>query len=158
MHVYPVSSCMYVLLRLVLSKQRFLVSFRLCPSFVLTAIRELYRARAAAVIPSLLRSLDHVISLSCRRMDSLDCAALLFTLKHSDGVKLNLLWTFVPEGEVESILFMLDRVSQLRSDISARCSMLRMFQYSPTHRTEFTEEYIYLYTFIYMKEKTTIRL
>ncbi|XP_068446383.1 uncharacterized protein [Clinocottus analis] len=89
---------------------------RPCHSFVLTAIRELYRARAAAVIPSLLRSLDHVISLSCRRMDSVDCAALLFTLKHSDRVKLNLLWAFIPAEEVESILFMLNKVSQLSVD------------------------------------------
>ncbi|XP_037617933.1 uncharacterized protein LOC119483654 isoform X3 [Sebastes umbrosus] len=96
---------------------------RPCPSFVLTAIREIYRAGAGPIIPSLLRSLDHVISLTCREMDSVDCAALLFTLKHSDRVKLDLLWTSIPAGEIESILFMLDKVSQLSVD---RNQLLRL--------------------------------
>ncbi|XP_075950853.1 uncharacterized protein LOC142952793 isoform X2 [Anarhichas minor] len=87
-----------------------------CPSFVLTAIREIYKARAAPLVAGLLRSLDHEIDLTCRGMDSLDCAALLFILSHSDGVKLNLLWTSVPAEEVESILFMLDKVSQISVD------------------------------------------
>nr|XP_033943340.1 uncharacterized protein LOC117449657 [Pseudochaenichthys georgianus] len=64
-----------------------------CPSFVLTAIGEIYKARASSIIPSLLRSLDHVINLTCRVMSPMDCVALLYTLAHSDGVKLNLLWT-----------------------------------------------------------------
>ncbi|KAL7369683.1 hypothetical protein ABVT39_005394 [Epinephelus coioides] len=89
---------------------------RLSPSFVLTAIREIYEARASPIIPSLLRSFDHVINLSCREMDSVDCAALLFTLRHSVRVKLNLLWSSIPAGETESILFTLDRVSQLSVD------------------------------------------
>ncbi|XP_068576788.1 uncharacterized protein [Cebidichthys violaceus] len=89
----------------------------LCPSFVLTAIREIYKAGTAPVVPSLLRSLDHEIDLTCRGMDSVDCAALLFTLKHSDRVKLNLLWTSVPAEAVESILFMLDKVSQIRWEL-----------------------------------------
>ncbi|KAK9524181.1 hypothetical protein VZT92_018041 [Zoarces viviparus] len=88
----------------------------LCPSFVLTAIREIYKAGAAPLVAALLRSLDHEIDLTCRGMDSVDCAALLFTLRHSDGVKLNLLWTSVPAEEVESILFMLDKVSQISVD------------------------------------------
>ncbi|XP_045898639.1 NACHT, LRR and PYD domains-containing protein 14-like [Micropterus dolomieu] len=49
-------------------------------------------------------------------MDSVDCAALLFTLKHSDRVKLNLQWTSIPTGDTESILFTLDKVSQLSVD------------------------------------------
>ncbi|XP_038573488.1 uncharacterized protein LOC119901604 [Micropterus salmoides] len=89
---------------------------RPCPGFVLTAIREIYKARASPIIPSLLRSLDHVINLTCREMDSVDCAALLFTLKHSDRVKLNLQWTSIPTGDTESILFTLDKVSQLSVD------------------------------------------
>ncbi|KAL7370183.1 hypothetical protein ABVT39_021572 [Epinephelus coioides] len=89
---------------------------RLSPSFVLTAIREIYEARASPIIPSLLRSFDHVINLSCREMDSVDCAALLFTLRHSVRVKLNLLWSSILAGETESILFTLDRVSQLSVD------------------------------------------
>ncbi|XP_051283566.1 uncharacterized protein LOC127378595 isoform X2 [Dicentrarchus labrax] len=89
---------------------------RPCPRFVLTAIREIYKACASPIIPSLLRSLDHVINLTCREMDSLDCAALLFTLKHSDRVKLNLVFTSIPTGQIESILFTLDKVSQLSVD------------------------------------------
>ncbi|KAM6893043.1 uncharacterized protein PEZ65_023091 [Lycodopsis pacificus] len=88
----------------------------LCPSFVLTAIREIFKAGAAPLVAGLLRSLDHEIDLTCRGMDSVDCAALLFTLRHSDGVKLNLLWTSVPAEEVESILFMLDKVSEISVD------------------------------------------
>ncbi|XP_059203480.1 uncharacterized protein LOC131982908 [Centropristis striata] len=89
---------------------------RLSPSFVLTAVREIYNAGASPSIPSLLRSLNHVISLTCREMDSVDCAALIFTLRHSDKVKLNLMWTSIPAGEVKSIILMLDKVSQLSVD------------------------------------------
>ena len=96
-----------------------LYAFRPSPSFVLTAIREIYKAQTRHMIPSLLRSLDHVINLTCRELDSVDCAALLFILQHSDRVKVNLQWTSIPTEEIESILFTLDKVSQLRSDISA---------------------------------------
>ncbi|KAM9334315.1 uncharacterized protein ABDE67_022042 [Symphorus nematophorus] len=85
-------------------------------SFVLTAIREIYKARAHPIVPSLLSSLDHVICLTCKELSSFDCAALLFALKHSDRVKLNLLWTSIPTGTIESILFTLDKVSQLSVD------------------------------------------
>ncbi|XP_034007221.1 uncharacterized protein LOC117499055 isoform X21 [Trematomus bernacchii] len=96
---------------------------RPCPSFVLTAIREIYKARASSIIPSLLRSLDHVINLTCREMSSVDCDALLYTLTHSDGVKLNLLWTSIPAWKTQSILLNLDKVSQLSVD---RNLLLRM--------------------------------
>ncbi|XP_034077746.1 uncharacterized protein LOC117549781 isoform X2 [Gymnodraco acuticeps] len=86
------------------------------PSFVLTAIREIYKARASFIIPSLLRSLGHVINLTCREMSPMDCVALLYTLAHSDGVKLNLLWTSIPPWKIESILLNLDKVSQLSVD------------------------------------------
>lgn len=86
------------------------------PSFVMTAIRQMYEARARHIIPSLLRSLDHVISLTCRVLSSVDCAALLFTLQHSDRVHLNLLWTSIPAEEIQSILFSLDKVSLLSVD------------------------------------------
>ena len=101
-----------------------LYAFRPSPSFVLTAIREIYKAQARHSIPSLLRSLDHVISLTCRELDSMDCAALRFILQHSDRVEVNLLWTSIPTEETESIVFTLDKVSQLRSDISAHFLML----------------------------------
>ncbi|XP_028428230.1 uncharacterized protein LOC114551259 [Perca flavescens] len=96
---------------------------RPCPSFVLTAIREIYKARASPVIPSLLRSLDDVINLTCRQMDSEDFAALLFTLRHSDRVQLNLTWTSIPAGDIKSILLMLDKVSHLSVD---RNQLLRL--------------------------------
>ncbi|XP_033935170.1 uncharacterized protein [Pseudochaenichthys georgianus] len=89
---------------------------RPCPSFVLTAIREIYKARASPIIPSLLRSLGHVINLTCREMSPMDCDALLYSLAHSDGVKLNLLWTSIPARKIESILLNLDKVSQLSVD------------------------------------------
>ncbi|KAK5874800.1 hypothetical protein CesoFtcFv8_027355 [Champsocephalus esox] len=89
---------------------------RPCPSFVLAAIREIYKARASPIIPSLLRSLDHVINLTCREMSPMDCDALLYTLAHSDGVKLNLLWTSIPAWKTQSILLNLDKVSQLSVD------------------------------------------
>ncbi|XP_071344921.1 uncharacterized protein [Trachinotus anak] len=89
---------------------------RSSPSFVLTAIREMHKAHTGHMIPSLLSSFDHVINLTCRELDSVDCAALLFTLRHGDRVKLNLLWTSIPAGEIEPILFTLDRVSQLSVD------------------------------------------
>ncbi|XP_039463485.1 uncharacterized protein LOC120436495 [Oreochromis aureus] len=86
------------------------------PSFVMSSIRELYRAHDSHAVPSLLRSLGHVINLSSRELDSVDCAALIFILKHGDGVRLNLLWTSIPAEGVESILFMLDKVSHLSVD------------------------------------------
>ncbi|XP_034533714.1 uncharacterized protein LOC117808220 isoform X5 [Notolabrus celidotus] len=86
------------------------------PLFVLTAIREIHKTRASSIIPSLLRSFDHVINLTCREMEPEDCAPLLYTLRHGDGVKLNLLWTSIPTEEINSILFTLDRVSRLSVD------------------------------------------
>ncbi|XP_023253070.1 uncharacterized protein LOC111647673 [Seriola lalandi dorsalis] len=89
---------------------------RSSPGFVLTAIRETYRAHASHIVPSLLRSFDHVINLTCRELDSVDCAAVLFTLTHGDRVTLKLLWTSIPAGEIQSILFTLGKVSQLSVD------------------------------------------
>ncbi|XP_071385540.1 uncharacterized protein [Centroberyx affinis] len=86
------------------------------PSLVLSAIRESYKTHTSHCIPSLLRSLDHVINLTCTQLDTADCAALLFTLQHSDGVKLKLLWTSIPTGGIESILFTLEKVSHLSLD------------------------------------------
>ena len=63
---------------------------------------------------SLLSSSDHWINLNSRELDRVDCTALCFTLQHSHQVKVNLLWTSIPPGEIESILPLLDSVSQLR--------------------------------------------
>ncbi|XP_074536632.1 uncharacterized protein LOC141798726 [Halichoeres trimaculatus] len=89
---------------------------RLSPSFVLNAIKEIYRTRASPVIPALLKSFDHELNLTCREMDSEDCEALLYTLRHSNWVKLNLMWTSVPTEEINSILLVLEKVSQLSVD------------------------------------------
>uniref|UniRef100_A0A672YZL5 Uncharacterized LOC115415582 n=1 Tax=Sphaeramia orbicularis TaxID=375764 RepID=A0A672YZL5_9TELE len=86
------------------------------PSFVLAAIREIDKAQVRHIIPGFLKSLDHMLTLTCRKLDSADFAALLFTLKHSDKVKVNLLWTSIPTEGTESLLFTLDRVSQLSVD------------------------------------------
>ncbi|CAJ1087437.1 uncharacterized protein LOC108879369 isoform X1 [Xyrichtys novacula] len=85
-------------------------------SFVLTVIREIYKARASSIIPGLLRSCDDVINLTCKQLNSEDCAALLYTLEHSDGVKLNLLRTLIPPGEINLILSVLNKVSHLSVD------------------------------------------
>ncbi|KAK2857169.1 hypothetical protein Q5P01_005904 [Channa striata] len=89
---------------------------RSSPRFVLAALRQVYNTQARPLIPSLVRSLGHVISLTCRELDSVDVAALIFTLRHSDSVRLNLVWTSIPAEEVQRILFTLDRVSHLSVD------------------------------------------
>lgn len=97
-------------------------AFRPSPSFVRTSIREISRAHSSHMTPWLLRSLDHVINLSCTELDSEDCAALLFILRHSDGVKLKLMWSSIPAEGIQSILCLLHTVSDLRSDIRAGSS------------------------------------
>ncbi|XP_037829733.1 protein NLRC5 [Kryptolebias marmoratus] len=95
---------------------RIIFKSRLSPIFVETSIREIYRSQAGHMIPGFLRSLDHVINLSCRELNSEDCAALLFILRHSEEVKLKLLWTFIPTEGIQSILFLLHKVSDLSVD------------------------------------------
>ncbi|XP_019207314.1 uncharacterized protein LOC102081821 [Oreochromis niloticus] len=89
---------------------------RSSPSFVLSAIRHIHKAHSSHSVPGLLRSLGHVINLTCTELDSDDFSALLFILHHSDTVKLNLLWTSIPAESTESVLFALDKVSQLSID------------------------------------------
>ncbi|XP_027866958.1 uncharacterized protein LOC114140869 isoform X13 [Xiphophorus couchianus] len=89
---------------------------RLSPSFVRTSIREIFRIHPSHMISWLLRSLDLVINLNCTELDSKDCDALLFILRHSDGVKLKLLWSSIPAEGIQSILSVLHRVSDLSVD------------------------------------------
>ncbi|XP_032412795.1 uncharacterized protein LOC116716100 isoform X8 [Xiphophorus hellerii] len=89
---------------------------RLSPSFVRTSIREIFRTHPSHMISWLLRSLDLVINLNCTELDSKDCDALLFILRHSDGVKLKLLWSSIPAEGIQSILSMLHTVSDLSVD------------------------------------------
>ncbi|XP_076022053.1 uncharacterized protein LOC143012674 isoform X2 [Genypterus blacodes] len=86
------------------------------PSFTLSIINESFKLQLHESTSSVLRSLDQEVNLNCRELDTLDCDALLFTLKHSDGVKLKLMWTSIPPRSIQSILFILERVSELSVD------------------------------------------
>ncbi|XP_038837217.1 uncharacterized protein LOC120034685 [Salvelinus namaycush] len=97
---------------------------RLSSSFVKSIIRQIYNSRDSDCVSSLLRSSDHWINLNSRELDRVDCTALCFTLQHSHQVKVNLLWTSIPPGEIESILPLLDRVSQLSVDRKLLLSFL----------------------------------
>uniref|UniRef100_A0A673VN36 Uncharacterized LOC115191703 n=1 Tax=Salmo trutta TaxID=8032 RepID=A0A673VN36_SALTR len=97
---------------------------RLSSSFVKSTIRQIYDSRDSDCVSSLLRSSDHWINLNSRELDRVDCTALCFTLQHSHQVKVNLLWTSIPPGEIESILPLLDRVSQLSVDRKLLLSFL----------------------------------
>eukprot|EP00063_Salmo_salar_P063827 XP_014038662.1 PREDICTED: uncharacterized protein LOC106591917 isoform X2 [Salmo salar] len=98
---------------------------RFSSSFVKSSIRQIYDSRASDCVSSLLRSSDHWINLNSRELDRVDCTALCFTLQHSHQVKVNLLWTSIPPGEIESILPLLDRVSQLSVDRKLLLSFLQ---------------------------------
>lgn len=87
---------------------------RLKSSFVLSVLRKLYETSSANSVSSLLSSTANCITLENRKLSSADCAALRFTLEHCTGVSLNLLWTSIPEGELESIIPLLSHVSHLR--------------------------------------------
>ncbi|XP_041925505.1 uncharacterized protein LOC121689616 isoform X3 [Alosa sapidissima] len=89
---------------------------RLSPGFIMFIIMEIYQSRSAQYVSSLLRSTENHINLTTRGLDAADCAALRFTLQHSQGVRLNLMWTSIPEGELESLLKLLTNVSQLSVD------------------------------------------
>lgn len=87
---------------------------RLKSSFVRSIMRKLYETSSAHCVSSLLSSTKNCINLENRQLNSVDCAALRFTLEHCRGVSLNLLWTSIPEGELESIVPLLRHVSHLR--------------------------------------------
>ena len=95
---------------------------RLTPGFVRSAIREIYQTRSPQYVSSLLRSTENYINLTTRGLDAADCAALRFILQHGQGVRLNLMWTSIPEGELESLLQLLSNVSQLRSQDLSDCA------------------------------------
>lgn len=81
---------------------------------MLSIMRELYETSSAHLVSSLLISTNNYINLENRKLDSVDCAALSFTLQHCTGVSLNLLWTSIPQGELQSIVPLLQHVSHLR--------------------------------------------
>jgi len=85
------------------------------PSFTLSIIMEIYETRSPQYVSSLMSSAGNDINLNGRVLDSVHCAALRFTLENCNTVKLSLLWTSIPEGELESFLPLLSRVTRLRS-------------------------------------------
>ncbi|XP_076872906.1 uncharacterized protein LOC143522869 isoform X1 [Brachyhypopomus gauderio] len=96
---------------------------RLSPSCVLSIITEIYQTGSAHCVSSLLSSTENCITLNCRELDSVHCAALCFTLQHCTAVSLSLLFTSIPEGELESIVPLLKHVSHLSVD---RLLLLRL--------------------------------
>ncbi|KAA0701774.1 hypothetical protein E1301_Tti016389 [Triplophysa tibetana] len=89
---------------------------RLSPSFILTIIVEIYESRSPQYVSGLLRSVKNSINLKDRVLDSVQCAALRFTLQHCNTVKLNLFWTSIPDEELKSFLPLLNRLTQLSVD------------------------------------------
>ncbi|XP_049328544.1 uncharacterized protein LOC111190427 isoform X3 [Astyanax mexicanus] len=97
---------------------------RLSSRFLLSIIREIYETGSAHCVSSLLNSTQNCINLNSRELDSVHCAALCFILQHSStAVSLSLLWTSIPEGELESIVPLLNHVSNLSVD---RLLLLRL--------------------------------
>nr|XP_005157846.1 uncharacterized protein si:ch211-281l24.3 isoform X2 [Danio rerio] len=89
---------------------------RLSPSLTLSIIMEIYESRFPEYVSSLMSSAGNYINLNGRVLDSVHCAALRFTLEHCNTLKLNLLWTSIPEEELKSILPLFNRVTQLSVD------------------------------------------
>ncbi|XP_029504021.1 uncharacterized protein LOC115119384 isoform X1 [Oncorhynchus nerka] len=87
---------------------------RTSSQFERTALREIHEQRAGHLVNSLVKSSDDWIDLNNLVLNHDDCEALRFALHYSDGVKLNLLLTIIPKEEMESILTLLYRVSELR--------------------------------------------
>ncbi|XP_063076927.1 uncharacterized protein LOC134466933 [Engraulis encrasicolus] len=86
------------------------------PGFMMSIIRQIYQTCSPHYISSLLRSTDNCLNLTTRVLDAADSTALCYTLQHSQGVKLNLMWTSTPEGALESIVPLLSNVSHLSVD------------------------------------------
>ncbi|XP_057206655.1 uncharacterized protein LOC130564546 [Triplophysa rosa] len=89
---------------------------RLRPSFFLSIIVEIYESRSPQYVSGLLSSAENYINLKSQVLDSVQCAALRFTLQHCNSVKLDLFWTSIPDEELKSFLPLLIRVTQLSVD------------------------------------------
>ncbi|XP_039518707.1 uncharacterized protein LOC120473105 [Pimephales promelas] len=90
---------------------------------MLSVITEIYESRSVGSVSGLLSSVQNYISLQSRDLDSVHCAALRFTLQHCTAVSLDLLWTFIPEEELESIVPLFRHVSRISVD---RLLLLKM--------------------------------
>ncbi|KAK7175301.1 hypothetical protein R3I93_002261 [Phoxinus phoxinus] len=96
---------------------------RMSSIFMLSVISEIYESRSVGFVSSLLSSVKNCISLQSRDLDSVHCAALRFTLQHCTAVSLDLLWTSIPEEELESIVPLFRHVSHISVD---RLLLLKM--------------------------------
>nr|XP_055037922.1 uncharacterized protein LOC129425882 [Misgurnus anguillicaudatus] len=96
---------------------------RMSSTFMLCLIREIYESRSFVFVFSFLSSVKNCINLQSRSLDSVHCAALRFILQHCTAVTLNMMWTSIPEEELESIQTLFSHVSCLSVD---RRLLLRM--------------------------------
>ncbi|XP_048860135.1 uncharacterized protein LOC125727462 [Brienomyrus brachyistius] len=99
------------------------------PRFTMSALREAFEVHSVHSVSSLVKAVGGWINLNSRDMDNKDCAALQFTLRNCESVKLSLLWSSLPEGALESIVSLLHRVSKLSVD---RNLMLRFLHFCTT--------------------------
>ncbi|XP_059415085.1 uncharacterized protein LOC132149698 isoform X3 [Carassius carassius] len=96
---------------------------RMSSAFMLCVIREVYESGSSGFVSSLLSSVENYINLQSRDLDSVHCASLRFTLQHCTAASLNLLWTSIPEEELQSILPLFTHLSHLSVD---RLLLLKM--------------------------------
>ncbi|XP_046699118.1 uncharacterized protein LOC124381475 isoform X2 [Silurus meridionalis] len=89
---------------------------RLNSNFFLSVMKEICKTGSVQFVSSLLGLAENCIKLDNRMLNSVDCAALRFTLEHSTSISLNLLCASIPEGELESTVPLLSHVSHLRVD------------------------------------------
>ncbi len=82
---------------------------------MLCVIREIYESGSAGFVSSLLSSVENYINLQSRDLDSVQCAALHFTLQHCTAASLNLQWTSIPEEDLQSVMPLFTHLSRLRS-------------------------------------------
>ncbi|XP_056317301.1 uncharacterized protein LOC130231871 isoform X2 [Danio aesculapii] len=97
---------------------------RISPRFVRAALNQIYQERAGHLIVKLVKTSANLINFSMRELDSADCKALCFALHYSDGVKLNLMNSVIPQNEIDSIVKLMHRVSELRIDRKLLLSFL----------------------------------
>ncbi len=88
---------------------------RISSSFMLCVIREIYESGSAGFVSSLLSSVENYINLQSRDLDSVQCAALRFTLQHCTAASLSLQWTSIPEEDLQSVMPLFTHLSRLRS-------------------------------------------
>ncbi|XP_042575294.1 uncharacterized protein LOC109097822 isoform X3 [Cyprinus carpio] len=109
---------------------------RISSAFMLCAIREIYESGSAGFMSSLLSSVNNYINLQSRELDSVHCAALRFTLQHCTAASLNLLWTSIPEEELQSILHLFTHLSHLSVDRLLLLKMLHCCSVSDVQQEE----------------------